>query len=160
MHVIFCPIRRLAETAQQEGLHRCAAIISSSQEPDASRLPQIPYVFRQYEDLDREVPGRSFSEADAKAFADFVRNLSGWVDTFICCCDAAQSRSPAVAAAVCRYFGQPDHPIWSDPSVCPNMLVFDLLTIALGIPVSDMEKDALLYENRQAFRKAIRANRA
>lgn len=159
MKVLFCPVRKLAQQAAQEGSHRCAAILSSSGQPDFASLPQIPYVFRQYEDIDREVPGRSFSREDAKAFADFLQGLDSSIDTVFCCCDMAQSRSPAVAAAVCRYFGLPDSHIWSDPYVHPNMLVFDLLTNALGIPTTDEEKDALLYTSHKAFQDAIRAAR-
>lgn len=159
MTVEFCPVRRLAERVRIEEKHRYAALLSSSMDPDVSRLPEICYVFRRYEDIDMEIPGRSFSWEDAKAFADFLRNLDGSIDTVICCCDAAKSRSPAVAAAVCRYFGLSDAHIWSDPYVHPNMLVFDLLTKALNISVSDEEKDALLYENSRAFRSAIKASR-
>ena len=155
MNVLFCPLRMLAEKAEQNGLWHCAALISSSMELNTDLIPGIPYVFRQYEDIDREVPGRSFSQEDALAFARFLQELDERVDTIFCCCDMAQSRSPAVAAAVCRYTGCSDGHIWSDPGVQTNMLVFDLLTTALGIPISDGEKDDLLYENHQAFRKAI-----
>ena len=156
MKILFCPWRKLAQLVAGEETHT-AAILSSSMEPEPSRLPKIPYVFRQYEDIDVLIPGRSFSEEDAQAFADFIRGLDGSVDTLYCCCDVAKSRSPAVAAAVCRYFKQSDSHIWHDPFVQPNMLVFDLLTTAFGIPVADEEKDRLLYENRQAFRNAIRS---
>lgn len=157
MKVMICPLRSLAAKAETAG--NCAALLSSSADLAHIRLPDIFYVFRQYEDLDVETPGRSFSAEDAEMFAAFVRSLPENVDTVFCCCDAGQSRSPAVAAAVCRFFGMEDIDIWRDPSVHPNMLVFDLLTQALGVPVSDEEKDLRLYENQRAFRNAIRAAR-
>lgn len=156
MKIVFCPWRQLAQRVAGEEAHT-AAVLSSSTEPEASRLPKISYVFRQYEDIDVPIPGRSFSQEDARAFGDFIRGLDRSVDTLYCCCDAAKSRSPAVAAAACRYFGQDDSHIWGDPFVQPNMLVFDLLTTALGVPVADGEKDALLHQNRMALRTAIRS---
>ena len=154
MEILFCPWRLLGkQLGENQG--NAAAVISATVAPEASRLPSIPYVLRVYEDIDAPIPGRAFSEVDAKAFGDFIRGLSSTVDTLYCCCDMAKSRSPAVAAAACRYFGKSDRHIWSDPYLYPNMLVFDMLTTALGIPLTDEEKDALLQENRAAFRKAI-----
>lgn len=155
MKIIVCPLRSLAEKAGEN----CVALLSSSSGLEHIRLPDIPYVFRQYEDLDVEMPGRSFSMEDAEAFGAFLRSLPPQTHTVFCCCDAGKSRSPAVAAAVCRFFGQDDLYIWKDPYVQPNMLVYDLLTQALGVPASDEEKDIRLYENHKAFRDAIRAAR-
>lgn len=152
-----CPLRLLNSRLEAENTDGIA-ILSSAMEPDAARLPRIPYVLRIYEDLDAPVPGRSFTEADAAAFARFLQSHND-AQTVYCCCDAGKSRSPAVAAAVLRYFGMDDSCIWSDPGYHPNMLVFDLLTQALGIPVSDEEKDLLIHTNRTAFRKAIQAAR-
>ena len=119
-----------------------------------AKLFGIFYVFRQYEDLDYECPGRSFSQMDATAFADFVKNLEA--DVLYCCCDAGESRSPAVAAAVMRYFGLDDLQIWRNPHYHPNLLVFEMLAAALGAAVSDEEKDFRFYTNQKAFRDAVR----
>ena len=156
-NVKICPLRLLNSCLETED-GDCIAILSSAMEPDAARLPRIPYVLRIYEDLDAPIPERSFTEADAEAFARFLQSHTV-AQTVYCCCDAGKSRSPAVAAAVLRYFGLDDSPIWNDPGYHPNMLVFDLLTQALGIPVSDEEKDLLIHTNRTAFRKAIQAAR-
>ena len=112
------------------------------------------YAFRQYEDLDYECQGRSFSKADAAAFADFVKHLEA--DVLYCCCDAGESRSPAVAAAVMRFLGLDDMQVWENPHYHPNMLVFETLANALGADASDEEKDFRFYTNRKAFRDAIR----
>lgn len=155
MTIRICPIKRLHQILSEPEAGRCGAIISSAWEIDAAKLRGIPYVFRQYEDLDYECPGRSFSPENAKAFADYVKGLAD-VDTLYCCCDAGESRSPAVAAAVMRYFGLDAASIWHDAHYHPNMLVFTMLMDAFDLTICDEEKDMLLYTNQKAFRDAIR----
>ena len=154
MTIQICPIKGLYHILANGNAEKCGAIISSASEIEISKLRGIPYVFRQYEDLDYECPGRSFSEADAAALADFVKNLEA--DVLYCSCDAGESRSPAVAAAVMRYFGLDDMQVWKNPHYHPNMLVFEMLADALGVEVSDEEKDYRSYINQKAFRDAIR----
>lgn len=156
MTIQVCPIKRLYQTLANGNTEKCGAIISSASEIEVSRLQGISYVFRQYEDLDFECPGRSFSQSDAAAFADFLKRLETGIDTLYCCCDAGESRSPAVAAAVMRWLGVDDMPTWQNPHYHPNMLVFAMLMDAFDLPISDEEKDLLLYTNQNAFRDAIR----
>lgn len=156
MTIQICPIKWLYQILAGEDTGKCGAIISSASEIEVSRFQGISYVFRQYEDLDYECPGRSFSQTDATAFAEFLKSLENDVDTLYCCCDAGESRSPAVAAAVMRYLGTDDMPIWHNPHYHPNMLVFEMLANTLGAAVSDEEKDFRFYTNQKAFRDAIR----
>ena len=73
-NVKICPLRLLNSRLETEdGDH--IAILSSAMEPDAARLPRIPYVLRIYEDMDAPIPGRSFTEADAEAFARFLQKI-------------------------------------------------------------------------------------
>ena len=153
MTIQICPIKRLYQILTEGDIGKCGAIISSASEIDAEKVQCIAYVFQQYEDLDYECPGRSFSKADAAAFADFIKNLEA--DVLYCCCDAGESRSPAVAAAVMRYFSLDDMQIWENPHYHPNMLVFEKLAGALGVAVSDEEKDFRFYINQKAFQDAI-----
>ena len=153
-----CPIKQLYRLLAESSQPDSVAILSSASPVDTSRLGNIRYVFRQYEDLDYPQPGRAFSREDAESFSHFIRSLTG-CRTLYCCCDAGERRSPAVAAAVMRYWSADDMLIWRNPKYHPNMLVFDLLTDALGIPVTDDEKDFRLYENRKAFRDAVRKTR-
>ena len=154
MTIHICPIKWLYQTLAEGPTGKCGAIISSSSKIDTAKLFGIFYVFRQYEDLDYECPGRSFSQMDATAFADFVKNLEA--DVLYCCCDAGESRSPAVAAAVMRFLGLDDMQVWENPHYHPNMLVFEMLANTLGVAISDQEKDFRFYTNRKAFRDAIR----
>ena len=154
MTIQICPIKKLYQIIAEEDVGNCGAIISSSSEINAVKLRGIPYIFRQYEDLDYESPGRSFSQTDAAAVADFIKNLGA--DVLYCCCNAGESRSPAVAAAVMRYFGLDDLQVWKNPHYHPNMLVFEMLADALDVEVSDEEKDYRFYINQKVFRDAIR----
>lgn len=156
MTIQIYPVKRLYQLLTERDTGKCGAIISSASEIDASRLRGISYVFRKYEDLDYECPQRAFSLADAEIFAEYIKGLKNDMDTLYCCCDAGQSRSPAVAAAVMRYFGLDDMPLWRDPHYHPNMLVFSMLTDALNCGVSDGEMDFRIYTNRKAFLDAIR----
>ena len=155
MRIQICPIKRLYQILSEDTKEASAAILSSASEVDPGKLQGIRYVFRQYEDLDYESPGRSFSLEDAVAFADFLTAQENPIDTLYCCCDAGESRSPAVAAAVMRYLGMDDMAIWQNPRYHPNMLVFVMLTEALGAAVSDGEIDFLMETNQKAFRDAI-----
>ena len=155
MRIQICPIKRLYQILTEKVVEQAGAILSSSSDINDAKLQGISYVFRQYEDLDYESPGRSFSREDAVAFADFLAAQETPIDTLYCCCDAGESRSPAVAAAVMRYLGMDDMAIWQNPRYHPNMLVFVMLTEALGAAVSDGEIDLLLYTNQKAFRDAI-----
>ena len=155
MRIQICPIKRLYQILAETGTVKAGAVLSSSSDINDAKLQGISYVFRQYEDLDYESPGRSFSREDAVAFADFLAAQETPIDTLYCCCDAGESRSPAVAAAVMRYLGMDDMEIWQNPRYHPNMLVFVMLTDALGAAVSDEEIDLLLYTNQKAFRDAI-----
>ena len=154
MTIQICPIKKLYQIIAEENVGNCGAIISSSSEINTVKLRGIPYIFRQYEDLDYESPGRSFSQTDAAAVADFIKNLGA--DVLYCCCNAGESRSPAVAAAVMRYFGLDDLQVWKNPHYHPNMLVFEMLANALDVEVSDEEKDYRFYINQKVFRDAIR----
>ena len=108
MRIQICPIKRLYQILAETGTVKAGAVLSSSSDINDAKLQGISYVFRQYEDLDYESPGRSFSREDAKAFADFLTEQETPIDTLYCCCDAGESRSPAVAAAVMRYLGMDD----------------------------------------------------
>jgi len=155
MKVQICSVKRLYQILAAGDTFRCAAMISSASKIDEGKLYGIPFVFRQYEDLDYECPGRAFSRKDAACFAGFVRQLEGDM-TLYCCCDAGESRSPAAAAAVMRYLGMDDMEIWRDPHYHPNLLVYDFLTDALGVGVTDAEKDFRFFTNQKAFRAAVR----
>ena len=96
---------------------------------------------------------------DPDDLAAFVRDQPPDIRTVVCACNAGESRSAALCAALCEYFRMDSDWIWSSARYHPNMLVFDLMTKALGVPVSDDRMDALFFTNRNAFAEAIRRAR-
>lgn len=155
-NILICPIKRLYQLLQECGTDSVAAVISTSGDaPDPERLRGIPYIYAIYRDIDYDGPG-AFSDEDAAQFAAFMRNLGPEIDTLYCCCDAAQSRSPAVAAAASRYYGiDMMDSIWRNPHYKPNMLVFEKLCAALEKPASNAELDQLFYESSRAFKETL-----
>ena len=132
------------------------AILNSSDPVDTSRLP-IPNRLLCYQDLDYESP-RSFTPELADQIAGFVKAYQKQTSHIYVCCQAAQSRSPGIAAALYTYFGLDPIEIFRQPKYQPNALCYRLLTEALGVGASDEEIDSLIYANIQAFKKAIRGN--
>lgn len=130
-----------------------AAIISTSSDIDEARIA-CPYILAEYMDFDYESP-RSFSIEQASAFASFVKALKGNTTDLYICCDAGESRSPAIAAAIRRWLAQCDAYIWENPKYYPNMLCFLRMLEALNLTITDEEADALLEINKRAFKEAV-----
>jgi hypothetical protein len=131
------------------------AILCSSYGVQEAKVP-VPHIVEIFNDVDREIPGRSLSTEAANRIAGFIRNIGPEIEVVYVCCDSGISRSSAIAAAVCRYFGIPDDTIWENPRYQPNPLVFQMLCECLDIPVEDALLDFLIGTNRQAFHNAIK----
>lgn len=158
MRIHICSVRQLLRLIQSGSIQcrSCAALISSSYPLPQDKLLPIPFVFCQYDDLDREVPGRSFPrEAGAEQFAAFLRTLPAEVTDLYCCCDGGCRRSAAVACSAMLYFGMDDMATWLDPMYEPNALVFRMMCHALDLPMDDEALDYRLESSRQAFRNRI-----
>lgn len=145
------PIKKLLSL--NDFAERSIAILNSSDPVDTARLP-MPSFLACYQDLDYESP-RSFSPALAMQMADFVRSHQGQITHIYVCCQAAQSRSPGIAAALYAYFGRDPIEIFQQAQYQPNALCFRLLAEALDVPVTDSQLDGLLYANMRAFKRAI-----
>ena len=132
-NIVICPIKRLYQILKERGADGAVAIISSSYgAPDPTILWDLPHVYAIYRDIDYESPG-AFLEDHATHFAELIKNITPEIETLYCCCDAGQSRSPAVAAAVGRYFGIDMLPIFINSS---NLLIFvPLILIPLSIHI-------------------------
>ena len=150
-----CPIKQLYGILAQEEHPHSVAVLSSSFDVRESRVP-IPHIVEIFDDVDREIPGRSLSAEAAQRIAHFIKNVGPEIETVYVCCDSGISRSSAIAAAVCRYFGISDSPIWENPKYQPNPLVFHLLGESLGLSISDELLDILIDTNRSAFRNAVK----
>lgn len=155
--ICICPIKQLYTMLSNEpdGVENVVAILSSSFQVQDDRVP-IHHITEIYDDVDREIPGRSLSPAAAYRIANFIKAIDSNVEMVFVCCDSGMSRSSAIAAVVRRYFGLSDSVIWDSPHYHPNPLVFKLLSEYLDMPVDDALLDRLIAMNRLAFRNAIK----
>lgn len=114
------PIRQFLRTDSLPATS--AAILKTSEQLDISRIA-IPFVMGEYMDFDYESP-RSFGDQHAASFSHFIRSLDRNITDLFVCCDAGESRSPAIATAIRRWLGHNDQHIWSNCKFYPNMLCF------------------------------------
>ena len=151
------PVKRLYAALEREAAENTVAVVCSSYDIDERKLP-IPHVSENFDDLDQEVPGRSLSAAAAGRIADFIKGIGDTVTKIYVCCDSGESRSSAIAAAICRFYGLSDLHIWTNPKYHPNPYVFLHICDSLNIPITDAQLDYLIEENHRAFHNAIHGN--
>lgn len=77
-----------------------------------------------YTDTDYNTVGISIK--DIKRIADFVKRYkyNKYIDKLIIHCEAGQSRSAGVAAAIMKYLNNDDTPIISNSKYIPNMVCY------------------------------------
>ena len=99
-------------------------IISSGDRYD--ELAKLPNVLLLHF-ADTEVEGHPFaiSKDDAVKIFSFLENCSS--EDVFCACDAGESRSAAVAAALTKCAGQDDSWIWQSKEYRPNRLVYETI---------------------------------
>ena len=155
MELQIMPIKKMLQWVETHDVSRTAVLAATSYSTECAQFPANS-VRQMFDDVDRELPGRSMTREQAAAYADFVRALPPDTGRIICCCDAGESRSAAICAALCEYYGTNADWIWDSPHYHPNLHVFELMTEALGIPMDDFAMDTLLWRNRTAFAAAVR----
>ena len=142
--------------AGEVDLQRSASILNSSYPIQTEKLGPIPYVFCQYDDVEREIPGRSFPLRNgALAVAAFIRSLDDKITDLYCCCDGGCRRSAAVACSVMRYWGMDEFSVWGNPAYEPNPLVYKMMCEVLGVPVTDQEVNMRVATSRLALKNSI-----
>ena len=130
---------------------------------DALRHPRIQASLIIAAD-DEEHGAKALSPADARLAASFVRNVA-CVDTYddidlIVTCPGGIGRSAGAYAAILCASGQvndAERAVFSNPRMCPNRRVFDMLYELLFDEESGIEAvdaDALFEKNRKAFEAA------
>lgn len=102
----------------------------------------------------------AFSLYHARKIAVFVDELPADIRRLYVCCDAGQSRSPAIAAAITRYFGCDHKVIWKNPKYRPNPHVYRVLCEELRLNCSPLSVKYLTWINRRRFSRAVRKSRA
>lgn len=151
------PIKKLYEILENEPDHskNAVVILCTSYEVQDFRIP-IPHITEKFDDVDREIIGRSLSHEAACRIAHFIKKIDPGVEIVYVCCDSGMSRSSAIAAVVHRYYALSDKEIWESPHYHPNPLVFKMVSECLNMPVDDVLLDRLITINRMAFRNAIK----
>ena len=81
-----------------------------------------------FEDTEEAGTAESFTPALATEILDFAEKMWDRVDVFLIHCEVGLSRSPAIAAALCRIYYNHDGR-WFD-SIFPNRLVYRLIVEA------------------------------
>ena len=100
-------------------------ISHSDDHPTLSEKNRVGLLRLVFEDIEEAGKPESFTPALATEILDFVEKMWDKVDVFLIHCEVGLSRSPAVAAALCRiYYGHDGR--WFD-SIFPNRLVYQLL---------------------------------
>ena len=149
------PIRRMLDWVSTQESKHIAVLVAASYDLDPAKLPPNCIV-EMFDDIDFECLGRSITEEQSKRYASFVQDLPDGTEIVVCSCNAGESRSAALCAALCEFFEVDSTWIWDSPHYHPNMLVFDMFTQALGVAIDDTRKDDLFQTNRTAFSKAIK----
>lgn len=80
----------------------------------------------QFDDVNRGQPNCITSE-DAKKIVDFVNLWKDKVDRILVHCEAGQSRSAGVAAAICKYLKGDDSEIYDNPRYTPNSTCYSMV---------------------------------
>ena len=71
------------------------------------------------------------TSGEAREIWEAVQQHRGQIDTIVVHCEAGMSRSPAVAAAICRALGQDDLRFFREYQ--PNMHIYGLILHAAGM---------------------------
>lgn len=79
----------------------------------------------QFEDTDN--PRTSISSEQAKEITEQVAQFIEHMDKIIVHCEAGQSRSAGVAAAILKFYTNDDTQIFDNPRYTPNMYVYRMI---------------------------------
>lgn len=153
------PVKRLYLTlSDMEETKGISAIVCTMDQVKREKLRDINCLHVDFAD----VPGGgkdAFQEAQARKIAFFVNELPDHCRKLYICCDAGESRSPAIAAAVIRSGGLSDHQVWKNPKYHPNSYVYRLQCAAFGVRLGSWRLSKLQRMNRRALKAAIRRSR-
>ena len=96
----------------------------------------------------------AMQEGHALLIRNFILGLKDEITDLYICCDSAESRSPAIAAAILTVSGLPDDCVWKNPFYAPNVLVYQRTCNAFGVNIPKRLIDEKKQINEQAYRFA------
>lgn len=111
--------------------------------------------------LTMELVGKNdaFAFGHSELIKKFIDSLNPQIKKIIVCTDRAESRAPAIAAAITRYIGKSDIRFWSDYKYHPNTHIFNKLCKTFKVY---MPKIAIIYRvfiNKYSLKKQIKKSR-
>ena len=109
-----------------------------------------------FADTISETDPRGFTAEHGKDIKSFMEALPDTVSDLFIFCDAGESRSTAIAAAILLASGRSDDAVWNNPFYHPNTLVFSHLCQAFGIKLSQEQIEAKRKQSEDAFKNAIK----
>ena len=117
----------------------------------ASRLLQLTFA----DTLNEADPG-GFTAEHGKRIRAFVETLPESVSDLFVFCDAGESRSTAIAAALLLASGRSDNAVWDNPFYHPNTLVFARLCQVFGMELGKEQIAGKRRQSEEAFRNAAK----
>ena len=109
-----------------------------------------------FADTANENDPRCFSAEHGKKIKFFVESLPQTVSDLFIFCDAGESRSTAIAAAILLAFGRSDDAVWNNPFYHPNTFVFGRLCEAFGIELTEEQIASKKRQSEDAFKNAVK----
>ncbi len=98
----------------------------------------------------------AITSEQANEIIGFIKNLPICIQDLYICCDAGESRSPAVAAAILRMSGKDDNVIWENPFYHPNWLIFQVICREFGLLMPDWHIKQLVELNKRCYINSVR----
>jgi len=155
MHIM--PIKQFYKIVEDSNAtDEMCAILMSSYDIDEEKVGIVTHLSMQFDDVSTNVKN-SFNTKKAQQIKKFLEeNVSNAKNKELyVCCDYGESRSAAVAAAICRYYKQSDYAIWNNPKYHPNPLVYKILCKELGVKLLAFEVKYKIRRNKQSLSRAI-----
>ena len=135
-----------------------AAIICSSYPVNEERFDWLPLkLILYFDDITDARRPCAFTTKISKAICDFV--VANENKNLYICCDSGESRSAAIAAAICRSMEIDEMWVWRSPHYHPNPLVYKIQCESFGMPVRKEEIAELRRINAKALAAAVTASR-
>lgn len=118
IHILISPIRSvIREIPDSDAWY----ILCFSARRELEPSPHVRAFY--FLDTTEESNPHRFKPIHAELIYEFFRSIPDGADLFVCC-DAGESRSAAIAAALKVAQGESDVEIWNSPEYHPNPLVY------------------------------------
>lgn len=132
------------------------AIINCSERTSQYLSSQRCLLQLHFIDTEDEDNPKSFSLDNGEKIKSFIVSLPSNITDLFVLCDAGESRSTAIAAAILIFLGRSDKPVWDNPFYHPNTLVFRRLCKVFGIEMTEEQIESKKKQNEYAFKNAMK----